>query len=100
MHRELAEELSVGLDADLSQLPVTNRFIYSVEHKVKRNLDHDGQDAVMFACRIEKSTPLKLQVEEVADARWFAANDVSAALTGETQRDILDACLSEIAKQA
>ena len=100
MRRELAEELGVGLEADLSELPVTNRFIYSAEHKAKRNLDHDGQDAVMFACRIEKSTPLKLQVEEVADARWFAANDASAALPVEAQRDIFGACLSEIAKRA
>ena len=41
MRRELAEELGVGLEAELSELPVTNRFIYSAEHKVKRNLDHD-----------------------------------------------------------
>ena len=68
MRRELAEELGVGLEAELSELPVTNRFVYSAEHKVKRHLDHDGQDAVMFACQIAKSTPLTLQVEEVADS--------------------------------
>lgn len=100
MRRELAEELGVGLETELSELPVTNRFIYSAEHKDKRNLDHDGQDAVMFACRIEKSTQLALQAEEVADARWFAANDASAAFPVAAQRDIFGACLSEIAKHA
>lgn len=100
MRRELAEELGVGLEAELSELPVTNRFIYSAEHKAKRNLDHDGQDAVMFACRIEKRTQLALQVEEVADARWFAATDASATFPVAAQRDIFGACLFEIAKQA
>lgn len=100
MRRELAEELGVALEAELSELPVMNRFIYSAEHKVRRNLDHDGQDAVMFACRIEKSTQLALQAEEVADARWFAANDASAVFPVAAQRDIFGACLSEIAKHA
>jgi len=96
MRRELAEELGVGLEAELSELPVAHRFIYSAEHKAKRALDHDGQDAVMFACRIAKNTPLKLQVDEVADAKWFAANDVTAALPVQAQRDIVRACLAEI----
>ena len=100
MRRELAEELGVGLEAELYELPVTNRFIYSAEHKDKRNLDHDGQDAVMFACRIGKQTLLRLQAEEVADARWFAANDASNAFPVAAQRDIFGACLSKIAKQA
>jgi 8-oxo-dGTP pyrophosphatase MutT (NUDIX family) len=100
MRRELAEELGVGLESDLSELPVTNRFIYSEEHKAKRSLDHDGQDAVMFACRIGKKTILRLQAEEVADARWFSANDAPAALPVKPQRDVFAACLSEIAKHA
>jgi 8-oxo-dGTP pyrophosphatase MutT (NUDIX family) len=75
MRRELAEELGVNLDVDLEVIPVVNRFIYSPEHKAKRALDHDGQDAVMFACRIGKNIPLRLQTDEVADARWFPAND-------------------------
>jgi len=29
----------------------------------------------MFACWINSDTPLVLQTEEVADARWFIAND-------------------------
>jgi len=100
MRRELAEELGVGLEADLWELPVINRFIYSAEHKAKRKLDHDGQDAVMFACRISKKTPLRLQAEEVADARWFPANDAPGALPVKPQRDVFSACLSEIAKRA
>lgn len=97
MRRELAEELGVGLDADLAELPVTNRFIYSAEHKVRRNLDHDGQDAVMFACQIAKDTPLRLQVEEVADVRWFAANDAVAAFPVAEQRRVFAECLAALA---
>lgn len=100
MRRELAEELGVGLDAELAELSVTNRFIYSPEHKVKRKLDHDGQEAVMFACKIAKDTPLTVQVEELADVRWFAANAATTALPVQPQRDIFGACLSEIAKRA
>lgn len=100
MRRELAEELGVGLEAELYELPVSNRFIYSAKYKAKRNLDHDGQDAVMFGCRIEKSTHITLQAEEVAGAKWFAANDASAAFPIKAQREVFSACLSEIAKQA
>ena len=100
MRRELAEELGVGLEAELSELPVTNRFIYSAEHKVKRNLDHDGQDAVMFACRIDRSPPLHLQAEEIADARWFPADDALAAFPVQKQRDIYIRCLSELSRSA
>lgn len=96
MRRELAEELGVGLEAELSELPVANRFIYSAEHKAKRALDHDGQDAVMFACRISSTTPLRLQAEEVADAQWFAANDAFDAFPVRVQRDIFGACLREL----
>jgi 8-oxo-dGTP pyrophosphatase MutT (NUDIX family) len=52
MRREIAEELGVALEEDLEQLPVGNRFIYSAEHKAKRALDHDGQDASMFLVRL------------------------------------------------
>jgi len=93
MRRELAEELDVGLEAEVTELPVTNRFIYSAEHKAKRSLDHDGQDAVMFACRIGKSTPIRLQVEEIAEARWFAANDAAQAFPVAKQRKIFRQCL-------
>lgn len=96
MRRELAEELGVGLEAELSELPVVNRFIYSAEHKAKRALDHDGQDAVMFACRISSATPLRLQVEEVVDAQWFAANDAYEVFPVEKQREIFGACLHEL----
>jgi 8-oxo-dGTP pyrophosphatase MutT (NUDIX family) len=93
MRRELAEELGMGQEAELSELPVTNRFIYSAEHKQKRALDHDGQDAVMFSCRIGNDTPLLLQAEEIAEARWFAANDAAAAFPVEKQREVFLACL-------
>lgn len=100
MRRELAEELGVGLEAELAELPVTNRFVYSTEHKAKRGLDHDGQDAVMFACRLAADTPLRLQAEEVADARWFAANDAAEAFPVKKQREVFEDCLKAVARQA
>ncbi len=83
----------------LRNLPVTNRFIYSADHKAKRRLDHDGQDAVMFVCRIDSDTPLRLQTEEVAEARWFTANDAAAAFPAQKQREVYSECLREISRQ-
>lgn len=96
MRRELAEELGVGLEAEVSELTVTNRFIYSPDHKAKRGLDHDGQDAVMFVCRIDSGTPLSLQAEEIAEARWFAANDAAGAFPVKAQRQVFDLCLEHL----
>jgi 8-oxo-dGTP pyrophosphatase MutT (NUDIX family) len=96
MRRELAEELGVELEAEPTELPVTNRFVYSAEHKAKRRLDHDGQDAAMFACRISKWTPLRLQAEEVAEARWFAVNEAADAFPVAKQREVFLNCLGAI----
>lgn len=96
MRRELAEELGVGLEVDIAELPVTNRFVYTAEHKARRGLDHDGQEAVMFACRIGSDTPLMLQAEEIAEARWFAANEASDAFPVAKQKEIFSACLRAI----
>ncbi|WP_234180911.1 MULTISPECIES: NUDIX domain-containing protein [unclassified Sphingopyxis] len=99
MRRELSEELGIGLDVDLEEIPVTNRFIYSPEHKAKRALDHDGQDAVMFSCRIDKNIPLCLQAKEVADARWFPADDAEKAFPVEKQRQIFASCMAVLSKR-
>jgi len=96
MRRELAEELGVGLEAEIAELPVSNRFVYPADHKAKRGLDHDGQDAVMFACWIASDTPLVLQTEEVADARWFVADDAREAFPVAKQKEIFAACLQAI----
>src|SRR3546814_14122437 len=95
MRRDLSEELGIGLDVDLEEIPVTNRFIYSPEHKAKRALDHDGQDAVMFSCRIDKNIPLCLQAKEVAAARGFPAAHADKAFPVETQRQIFARCLED-----
>lgn len=100
MRRELSEELGIGLTIDLEEIPVTNRFIYSPEHKAKRALDHDGQDAVMFACRIGKNIPLRLQAEEVADARWFPVNDAEKVFPVEKQRQIFLDCMTVLGERA
>lgn len=97
MRREIAEELGVSLEEDLEQLPVSNRFIYSTEHKAKRALDHDGQEAAMFVVRLPHNAPLALQAEEIVDARWFSAGEALAAFPVAKQRSVFEACLKAIA---
>src|SRR3546814_13101629 len=80
--------------------PYTTLFrSYSPEHKAKRALDHDGQDAVMFSCRIDKNIPLCLQAKEVADARWFPADDAEKAFPVEKQRQIFASCMAVLSKR-
>lgn len=97
MRREIAEELGVALEEDVKQLPVGNRFIYSSEHKTKRGLDHDGQEATMFVVRLPRDTRLILQAEEIAEARWFALNEALAAFPVKKQREVFQACIAELA---
>ena len=97
MRREIAEELGVTLEAELDQLPVSNRYIYSAEYKAKRSLDHDGQDASMFVVHLPNDAVLKLQAEEVAEARWFSREDAASAFPVQRQRDVFEACLAAIA---
>ncbi|OAN55757.1 hypothetical protein A7Q26_19480 [Sphingobium sp. TCM1] len=97
MRREIAEELGVTLEDDLQALPVCNRFIYSVEHKARRALDHDGQEATMFVVRLAAGVPIALQAEEIAEVRWFSRADAAAAFPVKKQRDVFEACLAVIA---
>ncbi|WP_062348260.1 NUDIX domain-containing protein [Novosphingobium sp. CCH12-A3] len=97
MRREIAEELGVALEEDLKQLPVGNRFIYSADHKVKRGLDHDGQEASMFIVRLADDVPLVLQSEEIAEARWFSRDEALAGFPVKKQRDVFKACLAALA---
>lgn len=96
MRREIAEELGVALEEDLEQLPVGNRFIYSAEHKKKRALDHDGQEAAMFKVRLPRDTPIILQTEEIAEARWFALNEAIEAFPVKKQREVFEACVEAL----
>lgn len=97
IRREIAEELGVTLEEDLEQLPVGNRFIYSAEHKAKRDLDHDGQEAAMFLVRLPNTALIVLQTEELAEARWFSKERVPGAFPVQKQREIFEACLKKIA---
>ena len=97
MRREIAEELGVTLEGVLDQLPVSNQYIYSAEYKAKRSLDHDGQDASMFVVRLPNDAVLKLQTEEVAEARWFSRDDAASAFPVQKQRDVFEACLAALA---
>lgn len=92
MRRELAEELGLACD-ELQQLPVANRFVYSEDYKRKRALDHDGQEAVMFCVRVPQDETLRLQAEEIAEARWFAPEHAEAAFPVQVQRHIFQQCL-------
>lgn len=97
IRREIAEELGVTLEEELERLPVGNRFIYSAEHKAKKSLDHDGQEAAMFVVRLPHHAQLALQAEEIADARWFTADEALAAFPVAKQREVFEACLEAIA---
>lgn len=97
MRREIAEELGVALEEDLEQLPVGNRFIYSAEHKAKRALDHDGQDAAMFLVRLPSDVAIAMQAEEIAEVRWFSRDEALRAFPVRTQREVFEACLAALA---
>src|SRR3546814_11612156 len=71
MRREIGEELGVTLEEGFQMLPVSNRFIYTSEHKSRRALDHDGQDATMFAVQLPSDVQIVIQAEEIAEVRWF-----------------------------
>lgn len=92
MRRELAEELGLECE-DLDELPVQNRFVFSSDYKVKRGLDHDGQQAVMFFVRIPPDRPLQLQVEEIAKARWFKPDEAVGAFPVGAQRAVFQECM-------
>lgn len=97
MRREIAEELGVALEGAAEQLPVGNRFIYSAAHKARRALDHDGQEAVMFVVRLPNATPIAVQAEELAEARWFTRADAIRAFPVRKQREVFEACLAAFA---
>ncbi len=92
MRRELAEELGIVCDAP-DQLPVQSRFVYSHEYKLKRGLDHDGQQAVMFFVRVPTGIDLRLQAEEIAEARWFRPDEAVAAFPVANQRTVFQECM-------
>lgn len=96
MRREIAEELGVSLEEELEKLPVGNRFIYSAEHKAKRCLDHDGQEATMFVVRLPADAPLALQAEEIAEARWFNRDEAIRAFPVKKQREVFEECLATL----
>lgn len=96
MRREIAEELGMSLEEDIEQLPVGNRFIYSAAHKLKRSLDHDGQDAAMFVVRLSNNAPIALQAEEIAEARWFTRDEAIRAFPVKKQREVFEACLTAL----
>ena len=99
MRREIAEELGLMLEDDLERLPVGSRFIYSAEHKAKRALDHDGQEATMFVVRLPHDAKLALQAEEIAEARWFTADEALASFPVAKQREVFEACLEALTAQ-
>lgn len=92
MRRELAEELGIECE-ELEQLPVQNRFVYPAHYKLKRGLDHDGQQAVMFFGRIPPDTQLRIQAGEIAEARWFRPDEAAGAFPVAIQRSIFQECM-------
>jgi ADP-ribose pyrophosphatase YjhB (NUDIX family) len=100
IRREMREELGVERFDLLEELPVQNVFVYSDRQKQKRRLDHDGQLAAMYHVKIPSGTRLRLQEEEVADARWFTPDEARRAFPVPKQRTIFEACLACISGQA
>lgn len=98
MRRELAEELGIACD-QFDELPVSNRFVYSEDYKLKRSLDHDGQDAVMFFVRVPQDGRLQLQCEEIAEARWFDPDEAAGAFPVAIQRRIFEECMIAVADE-
>jgi 8-oxo-dGTP pyrophosphatase MutT (NUDIX family) len=92
MRRELAEELGLECE-ELEQLPVRNRFVYSEDYKLKRGLDHDGQQAVMFFVRIPQDTELRIQSDEIAEVRWFEPDEAAGAFPVANQRTVFQECM-------
>lgn len=97
MRREIAEELGVTLEENLQVLPVSNRFIYSPDHRTRRALDHDGQNATMFAVQLPSDVQIVMQAEEIAEVRWFSREEALGAFPVQKQREIFEACLGKIA---
>lgn len=92
MRRELAEELGIECE-ELDELPVQNRFVYSAAYKSKRGLNHDGQQAVMFFARIPEGSALRLQADEIAEARWFKPDEAVGAFPVGAQRAAFQECM-------
>ncbi|MBD3813507.1 MAG: NUDIX hydrolase [Betaproteobacteria bacterium] len=97
IRREIAEELGVTLEDEFQVLPVSNRFIYSPDHRTRRALDHDGQDATMFAVQLPSDVQIVMQAEEIAEVRWFSREEALGAFPVRKQREIFEACLGKIA---
>lgn len=100
IRRELAEELGLAHVARLVRLPVENRFVYSADYKRKRALDHDGQEAAIFACTVPAGVDLKLQAEEIAEARWFDPDAAARAFPVAKQRAVFESCVAELKQLA
>lgn len=96
--RELREELGLQV-ADvlrLTPLDIRSEFIYELEYKKKRNLDHDGQLAEMFFCQIPRGAKIHRQIEEIADYRWFSIADAIMAIQVPAQRSVFHRCLGNL----
>src|SRR3546814_16620442 len=65
MRREIGEELGVTLEEGFQMLPVSNRFIYTSEHTSRRDLDHAGQDATMFAVPLPTEVQILIKSVEI-----------------------------------
>lgn len=100
--RELQEELGLSLEevAGTGPLNIRSEFIYSDCHKVKRGLDHDGQLAELFHCRLPCGTEIRRQVEEIEAVCWFSPKDALAAFKVPAQRELFERCLAALGELA
>lgn len=52
----------------------------------------------MFVVRLPCYAPLKLQAEEIAEARWFDRQAAIQAFPVAKQREVFEACLMVVGK--
>lgn len=100
--RELQEELGLPLEAvaGMEPLNIRSEFIYSGNHKAKRGLDHDGQLAELFLCRLTRGTEIRRQVEEIEAIGWFSPEEALAAFKVPAQRELFERCLDRLGESS
>lgn len=100
VQRELREELGLsGMDvARTVPLNIRSEFVYPDEHRARRGLDHDGQLAELFHCRLPAGTEIHRQHEEIAAVGWFSRDGALEAFRVPAQRALFERCLERLSE--
>lgn len=96
MARELREEVGLTRFVEFRQLQVRHSYCYSEKQRRKRNLDHDGQLAILFSVVVDDFASVVLQAEEVHRFAWVPLNALEAHVKVPEQLALLRAAHEEI----